>query len=213
MRFPQRRFAVLGVAVLLDVILLVALTTVLLYQRRQTTDRHPQSVVPAKVEPTKVEPEESRRLARYSFTLRFRVVDAVDRKPIGLARIVIDNVNLAPELGDDSDAVTWPDGRAIITHRFLVWEERRENRWFPKPIFQGPWIHVFADGHPTRKMPLSDVLGPSESDSGLPNETIITLQPGRAGGSDLAGLAGNYIFGDGFVYEQLQNDPGPGESC
>ena len=77
---------------------------------------------------------------------------------------MIDNGNLAPDLGDNSDAVTWPDGRAIITHKFFVWEERRGNQTLRREmIFQGPWILVSAEGYEPRKMPLSDLLEKHES--------------------------------------------------
>ncbi len=90
--------------------------------------------------------------------IRFRVIDDDTAQPISLARIVIDNGNLAPDLGQDSDAVTWPDGRAIIVHQFLFWEERRGEEKPKGRILQGPWIHATADGYEPKKMPLSDLL-------------------------------------------------------
>lgn len=69
-----------------------------------------------------------RSVTRQPHTIWFRVVDADGDKPISLAVVVIDNGNLGTELGVDSDAVTWPDGRAIITHRFFVLEEHGVTR-------------------------------------------------------------------------------------
>ena len=65
-------------------------------------------------------PSPGSHLRRVEVTLRFRVEDAVNHEPIGLARIVIDNVNLASELGADSMAVTWSDGCAKFIHRFFL---------------------------------------------------------------------------------------------
>jgi hypothetical protein len=132
-------------------------------------------------------------------------VDGVGAKPIGLARVVIDNGNLATELGDDSDAMTWPDGRAIITHWFFVWEEQRSDQASRRQmIFQGPWLHVSAQGYEPRKMPLIELLGQEGELNGPSQEAVVTLRPKRGDGPDVAELAGDYIYGNGFVYEQLQ---------
>jgi hypothetical protein len=53
-------------------------------------------------------------LGRADVVLKFRVEDAAAHKPTSLARIVIGNVNLVPDLGADSFAVTWSDGRAKL---------------------------------------------------------------------------------------------------
>ena len=113
---------------------------------KRTDDPEPQPTPPARIEPAKVKLEVKPRVTRGASRLWFRVVDAADRKPIGLARIVIDNLNLAPELGEDSDAVTWSDGRAIVRHQFFVWEERPGDARSAIQSFEGPWIHVSAEG-------------------------------------------------------------------
>jgi hypothetical protein len=90
-------------AVSLAVILLIAMATVWLDRRKPTDDRGPQTNPSVRVEPANVEPAVRYHVTRRPDELRFRVVDANDRTPIGQARIVIDNLNLAPELGEDSD--------------------------------------------------------------------------------------------------------------
>ena len=112
---------------------------------------------------------------------------------------MIDNLNLAPELGEDSDAVTWPDGRAVMRHRFLVWEERRGDETSTSPTFQGPWIHVSAEGYEPRKMPLSDLLENGGGVVGRFRECIVTIQRRPSGGPDPAEWAGDYAFGDGLL--------------
>ncbi len=158
MRLPRLRAATLWISVLLNIGLVVALAWVTLDRGRGAGDRGSRPLLAAKVETAKAEPKVIYELKRQRFELRFRIIRAADKKPISLARVVIDNLNLAPELGDDSDAVTWPDGRAIFDHRFFVWEEQRGDQRSGRPTFQGPWIHVSADGFAPRKMPLSDLL-------------------------------------------------------
>jgi hypothetical protein len=205
MRVPKLRSAAFWIAVSLDVILVVAMASVLFNHGKRTDDRGPQAKPSAKVAPAKVEPEVSRHVTRQPRRIRFRVVDAAGAKPVALARVVIDNGNLVPELGADSDAVTWPDGRAIITHKFFVWEERRgDQRLERQVIIQGPWIHVSAEGYEPQKMPLSELLGQEGVVFDPLHETIVTLRRSRAGGRDLADLVGDYIYGNGFVYEHLE---------
>ena len=74
--------------------------------------------------------------------LRFRVEDATSHEPIGLARVRVENLNLADELGVDSEAMTAPDGRATIDHRFFAYEEKGGEETVVCVIFQGPWICV-----------------------------------------------------------------------
>jgi hypothetical protein len=136
--------------------------------------------------------------------MRFRVVDADTEKPVSLARIVIDNGNLAPELGEDSDAVTWPDGRAILVHRFFFWEERRGDQKSERFIHQGPWIHVTAEGYAARKMPLVDLLEQKGVVSGPLKEAVVALHRRQAGSPGLADLAGEFTFGNGFVFQRLE---------
>jgi hypothetical protein len=118
---------------------------------------------------------------------------------------VIDNLNLAPELGDDSEAVTWPDGQAIITHRFFVWEERQDDEASRRElVMQGPWIHVSAQGYEPRKMPLSELLSDERTGRDPSHEAIVALRRKRANELDLAALEADYIYGNGFVYEHLE---------
>lgn len=123
------------------------------------TDDHGLQPKPSKIEQLiNANAGSNRRVTRRTDVIRFRVIDDDTAQPISLARIVIDNGNLAPDLGQDSDAVTWPDGRAIIVHQFLFWEERRGEEKPKGRILQGPWIHATADGYEPKKMPLSDLL-------------------------------------------------------
>ena len=117
---------------------------------------------------------------------------------------MIDNLNLAPELGDDSDAVTWPDGRAVVTHRFFVWEEPPGDETSTHPTFQGPWIYVSAEGYEPRKMPLSDLLEHGGGFVGRFRECIVAVQRRRSSDPDLAEWAGDYALGDGFVNRRLE---------
>ena len=192
------------IAVLLDVVLLAAMTILLFGPRKRIEERRPEPAPPATAERPKVEPKMSGQVIRAFHTTFFRIVDAAGEKPIGLAAVVIDNGNLAPELGADSDAVTWPDGRARITHSLFVWEEGRGDQKSRGHTFQGPWIHVSADGYEPRKMPLSELLEPEKEVRGHFRETVVALRRGRAGGPSLAELAGDYIYGNGFVYQHLE---------
>jgi hypothetical protein len=116
MRAPKLRLAPFWIAVALNVVLVVALVAALFHQRMRTDHGESHAAPAAAVVPAKVEPEVTRQVTRQRHRLFFRVVDADgEKEPIGLARVAIVNGNLAPELGDDSDAVTWSDGRAVIS--------------------------------------------------------------------------------------------------
>jgi hypothetical protein len=204
MRLPKLRTAAFSMAVLLDVILLAALSTVLLDRRKPRENRAAQPTPATKSRPAKVDSNVRRRVTREPYELRVRIVDAAEKTPIGLARVVIDNGNLAPELGDNSGAVAWPDGRAIIRHNVFVWEERRGDQRSQRRIFQGPWIHVSADGYEPRKMPLAELPERAAVSQGSFGEAVVTLERRKAAGIDLAELAGEYTFGDGFIYRHLE---------
>jgi hypothetical protein len=205
MQVPNPRSAAFWIAVPRDVVLAVAMASVLFNQGKLTDGSEPQAKPSAKVTPAKVESEVRRSVTRQPHTVWFRVVDADGDKPISLALVVIDNGNLGTELGADSDAVTWPDGRAIITHRFFVLEERRGDQTIRRQmIFQGPWIHVSAEGYEPRKIPLSELLRHEGATFGPFHEATVTLRRRRAGHPDLADLEADYIYGNGFVYEHLE---------
>jgi hypothetical protein len=98
-------------------------------QEQRTGDSRLPTRPSTKGEHAKVEPSKHQEVTRRPDVIRFRVVDADTGKPVSLARIVIDNGNLAPDLGEDSDAVTWPDGRAILVRKrtpgFLQYRQPR----------------------------------------------------------------------------------------
>jgi hypothetical protein len=121
-------------------------------------------------------------LGRADTELKFRVEDAFSHQPIGLARIVIENLHLASELGSDSEAVTWSDGCARFTHRFLGLYRRRGKEVSSKRFLQGPWIYVSAEGYGTRKMPLTTVLKEEDLriDAGWKSAVVVTLEPLRS---------------------------------
>ena len=114
-------------------------------------------------------------------------MDAGEAKPIGLARVALVNGNLAPELGDDSDAVTWPDGRAVLSHKFFIWEERQGDQISQRQFVQGPWIHVSADGYEPLKKPLSELLGKVAAVLGPSEETVVNLRAQTSRGPRLGG--------------------------
>lgn len=146
-----------------------------------------------------------RSLTFHLIPLRFRVVDAATREPVALARIVIENLNLAFELGPDSEGSTAADGRARLQHRFLALEKRREILASGHVIFQGPWIEVTAAGYAPRSMPLCDLVGDRRRlIFATPPEATVSLQREQPQAGGLAQLEGDYIFGDGFVYRELQ---------
>jgi hypothetical protein len=205
MQVLKPRSTAFGVAAFSALTFAVALAWLFFNQGKLADARGQEAKSSAKAAPAKVEPEARHSVARQPRTIRFRVVDAAGAAPIGLARVVIDNGNLAPDLGDYSDAVTWPDGRAIITHRFFVWDERRGDQTVRREmIFQGPGILVSADGYEPRKMPLSELLEKDKVDFDRRGETILTLRRERPAVLDLADLAADYIYGNGFVYEHLE---------
>ena len=200
MTLPRVRVTVLQIVIAVAV---VAMSTLSFGQGKRPDDHRSPPKPATKVEPARAESETNQQVTWRSDVVRFRVVDADHGQPISLARIVIDNGNLAPDLGQDSDAVTWPDGRAIIGHRFLFWEERRGDQKSGHRIFQGPWIHVTAEGYEPRKMPLSELLEQKGVVSGPFEEAVVTLRHRQPGGLGLAELAGDYTFGDGFVHQRL----------
>ncbi len=215
MQIRNQRIPALRIGVAAVVALAVAMALVFSRQPPQTIEpglqAQPSAEVeratfaPAKVEPAKVTPASTRAVTRESHTIWFRVVDAAGAKPIGLASVVIDNGNLARELGEDSEAVTWPDGLALITHRFFVFEERRgEDTVRRQMTFQGPWIHVSAQGYEPREMPLSDLLTKEEAAVHSSDAAVVTLRRGNAASPNLAELDADYIYGNGFVYEHLE---------
>ncbi len=191
------------VTVLQIAIAVVAMSARSFGQGKRPDDHPLPPKAPTKSEPAKAESGTSHQVTRRTNVVRFRIVDADGGKPISLARVVIDNGNLASELGEDSDAVTWPDGRAIIDHQFLFWEERRGDQIVEHPLFQGPWVHVTAEGHEPRKMPLSELLEQKGVVSGPFKEAVVTLRRSQPGGLGLAELAGDYSYGDGFVQQRL----------
>jgi hypothetical protein len=200
MTLPRVRGAVVQIAIAPS---LVAMSILSFGLRRRPDDQQLPSKPTIKVEPAKAESGTIHQVTRRSDEVRFRIVDADRGKPISLARVVIDNGNLAPELGQDSDAVTWPDGRAIIGHRFFFWEERRGDQTSGHRIFQGPWIRVTAEGYEPRKMPLSELLEQKGVVSGPFEEAVVTLRRSQPGAIGLAELAGDYTFGDGYVHQRL----------
>jgi hypothetical protein len=200
MRLPRVRVTVV---LILIAVAVVAMSILSFSQGRKPGDHRLPSKPATKVEPAKAASGTNPQVTRRSDEVRFRIVDADRGKPIGLARVVIDNGNLAPELGADSDAVTWPDGRAIIGHRFFFWEERRGDQKSGHRIFQGPWIHVTAAGYEPRKMPLSELLEQKGVVSVPFEEAVVTLRRSQPGGTGLAELAGDYTFGDGYVHQRL----------
>jgi hypothetical protein len=122
MRLPRVKFTVL---LILIAVAVVVMSTKAFDQEKRTGDSGLPAGPSTKGEHAKVEPSKHQEVTRRRDVIRFRVVDADTGKPVSLATIVIDNGNLSPELGEDSDAVTWPDGRAILSHTFLFWEEQR----------------------------------------------------------------------------------------
>jgi hypothetical protein len=176
------------------------------------TDRKPRRRSPppaiAKAPLANPKPAVQHRLGYHRSALRFRVEDATSHEPIGLARVRVENLNLADELGVDSEAMTAPDGRATIDHRFFAHEEKAGEETVVRVIFQGPWIYVSRVGYRERRMPLSDLVhdlvwGRSphhfEPFSGH-QEVVVGLEPGAANARELAELAGDYTAADACVY-------------
>ncbi len=206
MRIPTPGIAAFWVAVSLDVVLLLALAAVGINPRTTRESRQPAAAV-ARVADPKAEPRVTARVIPRLHEVWLRVVDAEGAKPIGRARVVIDNGNLGSDLGEDSDAVTWPDGLAIVRHRFFAWEEREGRLWSSRMVFQGPWVDVSAEGYQTRKVPLADLIVPDAPPPGPSHELVIALRRGRTPSLALAELAGDFIFGNGHIYEHLEIDP------
>jgi len=200
MRLPRVQFAVQQIVVVAAV---AGMSTGSFGQEKRTDDGGLPTAPSTKGGHAKVEPAKH-QVTRRSNVMRFRVVDADTKKPVSLARIVIDNGNLAPELGEDSDAVTWPDGRAILRHRFLFSEEPRGDQKSERRILQGPWIHVTAEGYAPQKMPLVDQLEKKGVISGPFDEAVVALHRRQPGSLGIADIAGDYAFGDGFVYQRLE---------
>ena len=200
MKLSRVQFTVQQIAI---VVAVVAMSARSWGQEKRTDDGGLPSAPSTRGGHAKFEPAQQRVTCR-SDVMRFRVVEADTNKPVSLARIVIDNGNLAPELGEDSDAITWPDGRAILVHHFLFWEEWRGDQKSERRILQGPWIHVTAEGYAPRKMPLLDLLEQKGVIVGPFKEAVVALNLRQPGSPGLADLVGDYTFGDGFVYQHLE---------
>ena len=94
-----------------------------------------------------------------------------------------------------------------MSHRFFVWEEEAGDQRSVSQTFQGPWIEVASEGYEPLRMPLSELLEREGGGSGPFREVFVRLRRGQPSGPDLAALAGNYVFGDGFIYQHLEVSP------
>jgi hypothetical protein len=219
MKLPTRPPALVCFALVLYSILLVAITIFLIDRRQPAGERQPPVMAAVKTAPAKVEPEVSQRVSRAPVEMTFTVVDVADRKPISLARVVVENGNLAAELGDDSEAVTWSDGMAFVHHNFFLWEQGRGDERSCRLTFQGPWIHVSAEGYEPRKMPISELIGEGYERRKTPTsarlkeqreyvrrklEAVVTMKRAASKSPSLEELADVYQFGDGFTGSNLE---------
>jgi hypothetical protein len=150
-------------------------------------------------------------LGRSKETIRFRVQEAGSDTPIGFAHIRIDNLNLAPELGESSEAVAWPDGIAEISHRFFVFEEQVGDAKTARRSHEGPWVTVSAAGFQTRTLPLAGAI--RDAVVGLSRfparEAVITLRAATTNSIELTTLFGDFEIATGFVGLRL-NVSAPG---
>ncbi len=160
--------------------------------------------VVAKPVTAKAPPVVTYRLGHHRVALKFRIEDAASHSPINLARVRIENLNLAAELGTDSEAVTSPDGHAQVSHAFLAFEERQGADSMVRISFQGPWISVSCAGFETRKLPLSELLSDLDWRTAPdvfmrfphPQEVVVELQTGPTKTRPLSVLAGDYTYQD-----------------
>ena len=94
MRFPRVRFTVLQIVIAAAV---VAMGTVSLGQEKRTDPRGLPTAHSTKIDHAKIVPSKH-QVTRRSDVIRFRIVDANTEKPVSLARIVIDDGILTPDL-------------------------------------------------------------------------------------------------------------------
>ena len=125
-------------------------------------------------------PTRRTQVLRASATLWLRVVDETGAEPIAHAHVVIDNVNLAAELGDDSDAVTWPDGRAILSHKIFCPGRKPQGRQNIRARIIGRAGTLgstsLAEGYEPKKMPLAKLPWSTTSRAGdYPTRQVVTL--------------------------------------
>jgi hypothetical protein len=152
----------------------------------------------------KVPPAVTYRLGHHRVAFKFRIEDAASHSPLNLARVRVENLNLAAELGADSEAVTSPDGHAHVSHAFLAFEERRDVDSTVHVSFQGPWISVSCAGFETRKLPLSELLSDLHWHTApdvfmrfpRPPDVVVELKPGPTKTRPLSELAGAYTYQD-----------------
>ena len=89
----------------------------------------------------------------------FQVVDEVSGEPIGTSFVLIKNAIFSWVV--PARALTGPDGRAHLSPKVRAFGQRNAFRTMGVFLTSLQWLEVFAPGHRTIRIPLTDVLGPT----------------------------------------------------
>ena len=138
--------------------------------------------------------------------LDFQVVDEVSGRPVAAAF-----VRMTDPFSHDPDAITpktFTDagGRARLTGRFLANGYRNAFQTFAVFSPWGRWLEVSAVGHPTVRIPLTDVLGPYADPTRRTLRTV-ALPRGVQPENPFRDLAGIYSAGGGFGGRWFEIEP------
>jgi hypothetical protein len=127
-----------------------------------------------------------------------QVVDDVSGRPIASAFVCMTDPFALDTDATTPRAFTGADGRARLTGRFVATGQRNAFRTMADVSPWGRWLEIAAAGHRTRRVPLSDMLGPFV-DPVRPGLGKVALTRGWSPDLPFRDLAGIYAAGgNGF---------------
>jgi hypothetical protein len=127
----------------------------------------------------------------------FQVVDEVSGRPMAAAFLRLTDPFSLDQYPVTPKAFTDANGQARLTGRFVVSGQR--NAFQTLGLFSpwGRWLEVSAVDHPTRRIPLTEVVGPF-ADPARPVLRKVSLAGGATRKNPFRDLAGVYCGGGGF---------------
>lgn len=134
------------------------------------------------------------------------VVDGATGRPIDGAFVRVTDPFADEPTATPARALTDAGGRARIAGRFVASGHRNAFRDMGTYSPWGRWLEVSAAGHRTRRIPLTEVLGPA-TDLGRPGLGKVALEAGTTPDDPWRDLAGVYHRGGGFGGSWLKIEP------
>jgi hypothetical protein len=128
--------------------------------------------------------------------LEFQVVDEVSGHPLSAAFVGITDPFPYDSASVSTRGLTDEGGRARLTGRFVVEGQRTAFATLGTFSPWGRWLEVSAAGRRTRRIPLTEVLGPF-GDPAHPAQGNVALSEGETVDNSFRDLAGFYIDGPG----------------